>query len=269
MSSEATFNKENLDTFLRELGREFRKLNGKTTPAEIIIIGGAAILANYGFREITTDIDAIIHATSAMKDAVNSVGDKFDLPNGWLNSDFTHIDSFSPELSRHSKYYRTFSNILTVRTIEAEYLIAMKMRAGRKYKHDLSDIVGILAEHEKRGEPITLDSVKTAVANLYGSWESISEDMQVFIEEVYQNGDFEHLYAKVATEEAESKEMLIELQNNYPGITNTENVDDILAAAKKKKLSVQISDAEQRYLESIAHDAVSGKAHFAEHDLIE
>lgn len=63
--------------------------------------------------------------------------------------------------------------------------------------------------------------------------------------------------------------MLIELQSNYPGITNTENVDDILAAVKKKKLSAQISDAEQRYLESIAHDAASGKAHFAEHDLIE
>ncbi len=116
---------------------------------------------------------------------------------------------------------------------------------------------------------MTIDSVKIAAANLYGSWESISEDMQVFIEDVYQSGDFEHLYAKVAAEESESKEMLIELQNNYPGITNTENVDDILAAAKKKKLSAQISDAEQRYLESIAQDAVSGKAHFAEHDLIE
>lgn len=35
--------------YLKELAKEFRKLNGKTMPAEIILIGGAAVLANYGF----------------------------------------------------------------------------------------------------------------------------------------------------------------------------------------------------------------------------
>ena len=29
-------------------------------PAEIILIGGASILINYGFREMTYDMDAII-----------------------------------------------------------------------------------------------------------------------------------------------------------------------------------------------------------------
>ena len=52
MSSENKnfFTKQNLDTYLKELAKEFRKLNGKDMPAEIILIGGAAILANYGFR---------------------------------------------------------------------------------------------------------------------------------------------------------------------------------------------------------------------------
>ena len=62
MSSENKnfFTRENLDTYLKELAKEFRKLNGKDMPAEIILIGGAAILANYGFRDMTTDVDAII-----------------------------------------------------------------------------------------------------------------------------------------------------------------------------------------------------------------
>ena len=67
---------------MKELAKEFRRINGKSTPAEIILIGGAAILANYGFRNMTTDVDAIIHAASSMKDAINRVGDKYDLPNG-------------------------------------------------------------------------------------------------------------------------------------------------------------------------------------------
>lgn len=57
------FSSENLDTYLKELAKEFRKINGKTVPAEVILVGGAAILANYGFRDKTYDVDAIIHAT--------------------------------------------------------------------------------------------------------------------------------------------------------------------------------------------------------------
>ena len=100
MSSENTnyFTKENLDEYLKELGREYRRLMGKSMPAEIILIGGAAIIANYGFRDMTTDVDAIIRAASSMKDVINRVGDKFNLPNGWLNADFMHTGSYSPKL---------------------------------------------------------------------------------------------------------------------------------------------------------------------------
>ena len=57
------FNKENLDTYLKALGKEYSKLGGRKMPAELILIGGAAILENYGFRDMTTDVDAIIHGT--------------------------------------------------------------------------------------------------------------------------------------------------------------------------------------------------------------
>ncbi len=67
-------------------------------PAELILIGGTAILANYGFQEMTSDVDAIIRAASSMKDAVNRVGDKFDLPNSWLNADFQRTNSYTAEL---------------------------------------------------------------------------------------------------------------------------------------------------------------------------
>ena len=129
-------------------------------PAEIILIGGASVLVNYEFRDMTTDIDALIQAASVMKDVINLVGDRYHLPNGWLNQDFIRTESYSPELVRFSEYYRTYSNVLTVRTVAAEYLIAMKLRSGRQYKSDLSDVLGILAEHEKNGNPITLERIR-------------------------------------------------------------------------------------------------------------
>ena len=88
MSSENRFEftKENIDLYLKEAAKEYRKLIGKKMPAELILIGGASVLINYGFRNATTDIDALILAASAMKDAVSHVRDRFGLPTGWLNA---------------------------------------------------------------------------------------------------------------------------------------------------------------------------------------
>lgn len=234
MSSDS-FTKENLDTYLKELAKEFRRLNGKSMPAEIVLVGGAAILTNYGFRDMTADIDAVIHAASSMKEAINHVGDRFDLPNGWLNADFMHTGSYSPKLDEFSVYYKSFYGVLSVRTITAEYLVAMKLRSGRKYKNDLSDVIGILAEHEKRGAPITLEKIDTAVANLYGGWDDFPEDSKPFIENAMKNGDFEAVYSSVKNGEIESKDILIGFEKEYPRVTKESNVNDILKALKAKR----------------------------------
>ena len=64
------FTKENIDTYLKEVAKEYRKQIGKSMPAEIILIGGASVLVNYEFRDMTTDIDALIQAASVMKDVI-------------------------------------------------------------------------------------------------------------------------------------------------------------------------------------------------------
>lgn len=234
MSSDS-FTKENLDTYLKELAKEFRKLNGKSMPAEIVLVGGAAVLTNYGFRDMTTDIDAVIHAASSMKDAINHVGDKFSLPNGWLNADFTHTSSYSPKLDEVSVHYKDFYGVLSVRVISSEYLIAMKLRAGRKYKNDLSDVIGILAEHEKKNTPITLEKINIAVEKLYGDWEDFPLNSKPFIENALKNGDFENVYKSVKNEEIESKDILVGFEKDYPKIAKESNINDILKTLKEKR----------------------------------
>lgn len=229
------FTKENLDLYLKELGREFRKLNGKIIPAEIILVGGAAILTNYGFREMTTDVDGIIHASSSMAVAVERVGDKFGLPDKWLNADCTRTTSYSDKLDEVSVYYRKFSNILTVRTVSAEYLIAMKLKSGRRYKNDLSDIIGILAEHSRRGQPISEQNISDAVIYLYGGWDTISENSVKFIKDTFKNGNYAQIYSECMAEEKQAKDILIGFEEDYPNVTKESNVNDILNTLKKKK----------------------------------
>ena len=75
MSTEnEVFTKENLSMYLSELSKEYKRLGGRKMPVEIILIGGAAIIESYGFREMTTDIDAVLPSVSIMKDAINHVG---------------------------------------------------------------------------------------------------------------------------------------------------------------------------------------------------
>ena len=232
--SSNSFTKDNLNNYLKELAKEYRKLAGKDMPAEIVLVGGAAILTSYGFRDMTTDVDAIIHAASSMKDAINKVGDKFDLPNKWLNTDFMRTGSYSPKLDEVSVYYRRFSNVLTVRVVTDEYLIAMKLRSGRKYKNDLSDIIGILADHERNKKSLTMEMIDKAVEKLYGGWSDFPADSKSFIETAIQNGNFAEVYASVKTEEKESKEILIDFEKEYENVANDSNVDDILKSLKAK-----------------------------------
>lgn len=235
MLSDKSFTKENLDRYLKELAKEYRKINGKTMPAEIILIGGASVLINYGFREMTYDMDAVFNAASSMKDAINNVGNRYNLPAGWMNDDFMRTDSYTPRIINYSKYYHTFSNVITFRTVTGEYLVAMKMKSGREYKYDRSDIIGILWEQEKLGDPLTIDRIKQAVIDLYDSYDAISNDMRIFIEKAILDSAYETTYERVRKAEAENKKVLVEYQENKPGVINSKNVDDVLAALRRRK----------------------------------
>ncbi|MBR2067165.1 MAG: hypothetical protein IJ875_02750, partial [Solobacterium sp.] len=221
------FTNNNIDTFLKDLAKEYRKHSSKTMPAELIIVGGASVLINYHFRNMTTDIDALIYSSSAMKEAINTVGDKHGLPNGWLNADFVKTASYSEKLSQYSIYHKTYSNIVTVRTIASEYLIVMKLRSGRQYKNDLSDIVGILAEHKKQERPITIEQIKKATIELYGDWLSLPDTSRAFIENVMIDGQFEHLYSLIERGEQETKELLVRFEKDYSDIASISNANQI------------------------------------------
>lgn len=235
MSVEKGFTKENLDYYLKELAKEFRKRNGKNMPAEIVLVGGAAILANYGFREMTYDIDAVITASSAMKEAVNTVGDRLGLPNGWLNADFKNTSSYSPKLSQYSKYYRTYSNVLNIRTISAEYLVAMKLMSGRRYKKDLSDIIGILSEQERRGEPLSYRQIDCAVRNLYGGWDDISEYAIQVLKAALNSENLKQLFMEQEREEELSKQVVFQVQKYEGEKVKESNVEEIIQKALRKK----------------------------------
>ena len=207
MSIEIQFTKESVDNYLNILAKEYKRRNRKADRVELILVGGASVLVNYGFRDMTTDIDAIILADSVMKEAIYAVAEKEGLPDGWLNADFKRSDSFSEKLIAKSDYYKTFANVMEVRTVKDEYLIAMKLVAGRNYKRDLSDIAGVLISSRKQGKNISYEKIDTAVKDLYGNWDKVKPLPAQLLEKLLKNDDIESLYREIQLEENRNKEI--------------------------------------------------------------
>ncbi|MCL2720587.1 MAG: DUF6036 family nucleotidyltransferase [Treponema sp.] len=228
-SDDNEINKENLEFYLREFAKVFKKLNGSRMPAEIVLVGGAAVLTNYNFRKSTGDIDAIIKSSSVVKEVIGIIGNKFKLPNDWLNTDFEKTKSYSPKLREVSVHYKTFYNILEIRTIKSEYLVAMKLMAGRDYKHDFSDIVGIFGEQQKNGNPILKENIEKAIVTLYDKIENLPKDSIDFINKIYLNKyNYEVLFSEIKSEEENVRKLIKNYTDKFPDTIIKDNINIIV-----------------------------------------
>lgn len=233
-SDKFIFTKENIDSFLKELGKEYRKLSKQGQNVELIIVGGVAAIVNYDFRETTTDIDALFHANSIFKEAIRNVGDKYGLPDGWLNSDFKYTASYSDKLVEHSKYYKTFYS-LDVRTVSGEYAIAMKLVSDRNYKSDISDIVGIIKDERKRGNEITFEKIDKAMVELYSNWKRVSDSNLELLNEVLKCKDLEQIYIEKVKEESLNRNYLEAAIEEYKDVITSDNTNDFIKFFKGKE----------------------------------
>ena len=236
MSSE--FTRKNIDHYLYSIAKEYRKQNRSNPDCELILVGGSSIVLNYGFRDSTTDIDSIIRASSNMKDIVNKVGDENGLDAGWLNDDFKTTASYSQKLFERSRFYKRFYNCLNVRTVNDEYLVAMKLRSYREYKHDVSDIIGIIKENEERMSRLTYAKIEAAYKELYGDSAEISEKAKDKLFQILSSESLEDLYYSTVEEEYGNKSLLIEAEKQYKTALTQENATNFLRTLKDKPTPV-------------------------------
>ena len=219
MSIDKVLDKEDIEFYLKELAKNIRKINGKYPPTEIIIVGGASILLNYNFRQATQDIDAFNSTSeSGIKRAINAVTDKYNLENDWINSDFIYTNSYTPRLREFSKFYKQYSNCVSVYTVKDEYLIAMKIVSARLYKNDLSDIVGILLDSKNH---ITYESIDKAMNDLYDGWSRTNVEIVEMVKNLLSmnRNELNEIYSHFIDEQNKNKDILT--SNSINGSINS------------------------------------------------
>ena len=158
----------------------------------------------------TVDIDCIDENDALMNEIINTVGDKYNLPIGWINTEFLTTRSYSPKLIQYSSFYKNYLNdVLVIRTIKDEYLIAMKMVSARKYKNDYSDIYGIIKENPK----LSIESILTAIKELYGESIDIDEDMKNYVNTIFTDSFIDYNQLK-ENEKAEKESLILKTKNS-------------------------------------------------------
>ena len=125
-----------IENYLRELNDE---LAAAQVVGEICIYGGAAMCLAFKARPTTKDVDAIFEPVKEIRRAAGKIGDKHDLPIGWLNF---AVKMFVVE---HQKQILFDLPHLKVYVPEADYLLAMKVLAARADTSDTDDIRFLLA----------------------------------------------------------------------------------------------------------------------------
>ena len=233
MRSEGIITRENAYEIIKKFAKEYRKELGKV-PGEIIFVGGGSIMLNYKFRDATQDFDVILKTVSGVKDVIAKFADDNDLPRDWMNSDFIKTPSYSNVLPEVSKHFRTMNNgTLEIRTVEGVYLIAMKLRARREYRNDISDAIGVLVEEKNTGNNITFEDIRNAYDKLYH--EAIPDELSRKIEKICSM-EFQELvsfYHRQMHSEQEIGNRVINYIDDGANI-NAKNVENVIARIKEK-----------------------------------
>ena len=223
--------KQNIESIFRDFAKILKKKNRNNgLSCELIVVGGASVLLNYGFRETTEDIDCYDMNGALMNEIIKEIADKYNLPIDWINTDFMKTASYTPKIIQYSSFYKSYGNgVLNIRTIKDEYLIAIKMVSGRKYKTDYSDIVGIIKTCKDNGTLITFEQIETALKNLYGNADLVKPEVIAFVKKQLEVS--ESNYSLVREVEINNRAKLIESKINHPGI-KTEEIDKELEEIK-------------------------------------
>lgn len=134
------------------------ELPAESTRAEIVVVGGAALVLLFGTRASTKDVDAyfVAPAASTLRASAAAVASRLNLPDDWLNDG---AKGYMVGLTTGDTLFETPQ--LVVRSASIPQLLAMKLAAWR--------------------DAIDRDDARTLLTSLNGSREEIFASILPFI----------------------------------------------------------------------------------------
>lgn len=122
----------------------FKALNDRLAEADLhldIVCAGGFVLQTLGIRT-TMDVDAFFRTNRQVESIIEDVGEEFGINEDeelWLNNSIENLNRLPKRA--YWEPYKKFSN-LNVYTVNPEYLVGMKLEAGRE--NDQADAAAVI-----------------------------------------------------------------------------------------------------------------------------
>ena len=121
---------------MKLFGELSEELERQGLRGHVYLVGGAALVAGYGRKRSTHDVDAkIVYEKQGVTEAARRLAEKHDLPANWLNENATLFIPHKEDSQAATVFNRPG---LVVTGASAKHLLAMKIDAGRP--EDIDDI---------------------------------------------------------------------------------------------------------------------------------
>ena len=128
-----------------DMMKYFEEINDMLAAADkngsILMAGGAALALVHGARPSTYDIDAIFQPAEDMREIIKLIADKHSLGGDWLNDGVKGF--LTPQMQDSQEVFHEFTN-LTISSLNAECLLAMKLTSARALSKDMSDSIFLM-----------------------------------------------------------------------------------------------------------------------------
>lgn len=137
------------------------KLHERGKSASILLSGGASMSLLFSRDRVTQDVDAVLLSSdrSEFRNVVSEVGTENGLKEDWLNDAVKGYIDFN--------WQREFIPIglsnLTVYSVPADKLLAMKLSSGRSYSKDREDAIELMKHLDIRSSKEALEILEDAV----------------------------------------------------------------------------------------------------------
>lgn len=236
MEYKKIFSTDEMKSILTELATEYDKTSGE--PLTVLIVGGSAAIFHFDFKKVTKDIDIILSKASPIfEECKEIISNRFSV---FFDKALFEVRENSPEHFEKVILEETFpldtsSKKLSFRVLNKKATVGYYMYGFRRYRHDFSNILGMLIEERKKGNPLTANDLENYFEEIYAGCVSLRDEAKNFLKTLDDCPDLEKLRRLYLLEENYQIEMYDQMRfilRVRKNVTDSKIISDIVRDSK-------------------------------------
>ena len=239
MEYKRIFSTDEIKSILSELATEYDKTSGE--PLTVLIAGGSAAMFHFDFKKDTKDIDIVLtKASSSFDECKQIISNRFgvffdELPSESRENNPAHFEKI---ILAETFPLDINSKQLSFRVCNKKMLLGCGLHWFRRYKHHVSNILSMLIEEQKKGNPLTANDLENYFEEIYAGCVNLSDEVKEFLKTLDSCPDLKKLRRLYLLEENYQIEMydrmrfILRVRKN---VTDDKIIREIFRDSKKWK----------------------------------